>query len=66
MITLQKDNGGIVMVNFYPCYITDCSSETATVETVAGKIGECSCYTLICDTKLYMQNYSKLMNIFDI
>ena len=52
MITLQKDNGGIVMVNFYPCYITDCSSKTATVENVAGKIDEFGCYKFIRDIKL--------------
>merc|ERR1712141_444175 len=33
-----KENGGIVMVNFYSCYVTDCQSKTATVEDVAAHV----------------------------
>lgn len=34
---LQKDNGGVVMVNFYPGYIS-CNSSYATVAQVADHI----------------------------
>ena len=52
LINLQKDNGGIVMINFYACHITVCSSKKATVEGVAGKIGEFGHYRSIWDIKL--------------
>ena len=36
ILSLQKDNGGIVMVNFYSNYINCTDPDEATVEQVAG------------------------------
>ena len=36
MLSIQKDNDGIVMVNFYSGYINCTHPDEATVEQVAG------------------------------
>lgn len=33
-----KENGGIVMVNFYSCYVMDCNERAATVEDVTAHV----------------------------
>ena len=31
---LQAINNGVVMVNFYDCYIADCNTQNVTIEDV--------------------------------
>ncbi len=35
-------NNGVVMVNFYSCFVTDCTNTNGTIQDVVGKAKSCS------------------------
>ena len=37
MYMLQAINRGVVMVNFYDCYVADCETQNVTNQAVVGK-----------------------------
>lgn len=38
VLKMVKANNGVVMVNFYSCFVTDCNKRNATIQDVVGEI----------------------------